>query len=77
MAAIKISLVASTVCGIHDTHLTRNENSEPVVAVITTDNTASDHTPKVVGKFALQTGREMRSVFLSLGWYLACPRGQT
>ena len=49
----KTSSVLSTASVIHNTHLTHNENSEPVndgTAVIMTDSTASDHTPKVVGK---------------------------
>jgi hypothetical protein len=48
------SLLASTAWVIHNnTHLTHNENSEPVndgTAVTISDSTASDHTPKVVGK---------------------------
>ena len=46
------SSVAPTAGVIHNTHLTHNENPEPVngTAVIMTDRTASDHTPKVVGK---------------------------
>jgi hypothetical protein len=45
--------VASTACEIHYTYLTHNENSESVnddTAVIMTESTASDHTPKVIGK---------------------------
>jgi hypothetical protein len=63
----EISSVASTACVIHDTHLTHNKNSEPVnngTAVIMTVSTASDHAPKVVGKQALQSGRETWSAFV-------------
>ena len=47
------SSVASTTCAIHNTHLTHNEDSEPVddnTAFIMTVSTASNHTPEVVGK---------------------------